>query len=193
MNVEKEIFINAFPTSLTMEVVSLLDKLKWTTVHKSTLCYQINFNEQTLNIPYRIYYNEPTQQNLTESETFILNCIFTRHHNGHVREKCLRKIIDSDNYLATPFIVQLLGEYVIEILTVIKDNLSSTQIDNIIKLKTDNPKFFETTEKRVQSYWNCYYKWTTSKTDYVGFQLLKTIKSRPQELKLTNINSLHID
>jgi len=187
MTVEKEIFINAFPTSLTTEVVSLLGKLKWTTAHKSTEWFQINIDGQTLNIPYRIYYDEPTQENLTESETFLLDCIFTRHHNGFVREKCLKKILKSDNYLATPFIVQLLGEYVVEILTVIKDNLSLTQIDNLIKLKTDNPKFFETTEKRVQSYWDCYYKWTTSKIDYVGFQILRAIKNRTQELNLTNI------
>ena len=182
MTVEREIFINAFPASLKTEVVSLLGKLKWTTAHKSTECFQININGQTLNIPYRIYYDEPIQENLTESETFLLDCIFTRHHNGFVREKRLRKILKSDDYLATPFIVQLLGEYVVEILTVIKDNLSSTQIDNLIKLKTDNPKFFETTEKRVQSYWNCYYKWTTSKTDYVGFQILKAIRVEHKNL-----------
>ena len=187
MTVEREIFINAFPTSLTSEVNSLLDKLNLTTEHKSTECFSINLNGQTINIPYRIYYNEPVHQNLTDTETFLLDCIFTRHHNGHVREKSLRKIINSDNYLATPFIVQLLGEYVIEILTVIKDNLSSTKIDNLIKLQTENPKFFQTTEKRIQSYWNCYYKWTTSKTDYVGFQILKAIKSRTIELKQTNI------
>ncbi len=188
MTVEREIFINAFPTALTAEVDSFLDKLNWTTVHESTECFQINFDGQTLNIPYRIYYDEPIQQNLTDNEIFLLDCIFTRHHNGYVREKRLRQILKSDNCLATPFIAQLLGEYVIEILTVIKDNLSLPQLDNLIKLKVDNPKFFEMTEKRVQSYWDCYYKWTTpKKIDYVGFQILKAIKNRTQELKLTNI------
>lgn len=99
----------------------------------------------------------------------------------------MRQILTTNNYIATPFIAQLLGEYVIEILTVIKDNLFSTQLDNLIKLETDNLKFFKMTEKRVQSYWDCYYKWTTTKNNYVGFQILKTIKSRTQELKLTNI------
>ena len=186
MTVEREIFINAFPTSLTTEVNSLLDKLNWTTKLTSTECFQINLDGQTINIPYRIYYDEPVQQNLTDTETFLLDCIFTRHHNGYVREKRLRRIITSDNYLATPFIAQLLGEYVIEILTAIKDNLSSTLLNNLIKLKADNPKFFVMTQKRVQSYWVCYYKWTVpKKIDYVGFQILNTMKKRTQELNPT--------
>ena len=188
MTVEREIFINAFPTSLTIEVNSLLDKLNWKTEHKSTGCFQIDLDGQTINIPYRIYYDEPAEQNLTDNETFLLDCIFTRHHNGYVREKKLRRIITTDNYLVTPFIAQLLGEYVIEILTVIKDNLSSTQLDKLIKLKADNPKFFKMTEKRIQSYWDCYYKWTIpKKIDYAGFQILNAIKNRTQELKPTKI------
>jgi hypothetical protein len=188
MTVEREIFINAFPTSMTSEVNSFLSKLNWTTAHKSTECFQINFEGQILNIPYRIYYDEPIQPSLTDNETFFLDCIFTRHHNGYIREKKLREILKSKNYLATPFIAQLLGEYVLEVLTVIKDNLSPTLLDNLIKLTVDNPTFFDRTEQRVQSYWNCYYKRTISrKTDYVGFQILEAIRNRKQELKLTNI------
>lgn len=187
MTIEREIFINAFPTSLTTEVNSLLDKLNWTTEHTTAECFAINLDGQTINIPYRIYYNEPVQQNLTDTETFLLDCIFTRHHNGYVREKKVRRIVTADNYLATPFVAQLLGEYVVEILQVVKDNLSLTQLDNLIKLKKDNPKFFKMTEKRVQSYWDCYYKWTTKKVDYVGFQILKAMKDRTKELNLTNI------
>lgn len=187
MTVEREIFIHAFPTSLTTEVNSLLDKLDWTTTYKSTECFSINFDSEIINIPYRIYYDEPDQQKLTDAETFLLNCIFTRHYNGHVREKMLRRIVASNNYLATPFIVQLLGEYVIEILIVIKNNLTLKQLDNFIKLKNDNPKFFEITEKRVQSYWDCYYKWTIQKTDYVGFNILKDLRERTNELNAKNI------
>lgn len=188
MTLEREIFINAFPTSLTNEVNSLLDKLNWTTENKSTECFYINFEGQTIKIPYRIYYEEPLQHNLTQTETFLLDCIFTRHHNGYIREKRLRRIITADNYLATPFIAQLLGEYVIVILDVIKENLSSNKLDNLIRLKTDNPKFFKLTEKRIQSYWDCYYKWTApKKTDYVGFQILKAMKDRSKENNLTKI------
>jgi hypothetical protein len=187
MTAEREIFINAFPTSLTTEVNSLLDKLNLITEHKSTECFLIDLDGQTINIPYRIYYDEPIQQNLTDTETFLLDCIFTRHHNGYVREKTLRRIITTDDYVATPFIAQLLGEYVIEIVTVIKNNLSLTQLDNFIKLKKDNPQFFKMTEKRVQSYWDCYYKEKTKKTNYVGFLILKLMEERTQELKLTNI------
>ncbi len=181
--VEREMFIKCFPNSLTAEVNSLLDKLTWRKSHDTTECFTIKLDDETIYIPYRIYYEEPTQQNLTNTETFILDCIFTRHHNGYVREKRLNNIVSSDHYLATPFIAQLIGEYVVEILKLIKDHLTPRLIDNLIKLQTDNPKFFKITENRVQSYWDCYYKWTTKKSDYVGFQILKAIKERTSEIK----------
>ena len=187
MTVEREIFVNAFPASLTTEVNSLLNKLNLTTEYKSTACFQINLGGQTINIPHRIYYEEPAQENLTETETLLLDCIFTRHHNGYVREKRLRRIVTVDNYFVMPFIVQLLGEYVLEILIVIKDNLNPKLLDKFIKLMDDNPTFFETTEKRVQSYWDFYYKWKTKKNDYAGFQILKAMSERIKELKLTSI------
>lgn len=179
MNAEREIFINSFPPSLTSDVNSCLDKLDLFTSIKSSGYFQIILEGHTLNIPYRIYYDVPVEQGLTETESFLLDCMFTRHYNGFVREERLRRIIMSDDYLATPFIMQLLGEYVIDILNVIKENLSPAKLDNIVRMKVDNPKFFKITEDRVQSYWNCYYKWYfPKKSDYVGFQILDEIGGR---------------
>ena len=182
ITVERDIFINAFPKSLTQDVYSLLDKLRLTAKYKSTECFQINYDRDILNIPYRIYYDEPLPLQLTDKEQLLLSCIFTRHHNGYIREKHLKNIITTDTYLTTPFIAQLLGEYVIEILNIIKDNLSATLLDNLIRLKTDNKEFFYKTEQRIQSYWDCYYRrkfW--KKTEYVGFEILKAISDTEQK------------
>ena len=97
------------------------------------------------------------------------------------------EIFKSDPYLVTPFITQLIGEYVFEILFVIKHNLSLTKLDNIIKLKADNLKYFKTIERRIQSYWDCYYKSIfPNKLDYAGFQILNAVENRTKELNLTN-------
>jgi len=177
-NVESKIFLDSFPTAMHSDVSSLLDKLYWKREHNSTECFPVKLGNEIIKIPYRIYYEEQTSQNLTNNEVFVLDCIFTRHHDGHVRERRLRNILAVDSYVATPFITQLLGEYVVEILNVIKSQLTPNLIDNLIKLKLDNPRFFRKTEQRVQSYWNCYYKRTTRKADYVGFQILQTINQK---------------
>ena len=183
MTIVQAVVSHAFPSSVTTEVNSLLDKLNWTTDLQSSGCFSISLDGQRLTIPYRIYCEEPVPLHLTDTEALLLDCILTRHHNGYLREKSLRRILTAKPYFATPFIAQLLGEYVIEILTLIQNNLSTTLLDNLIQLKKDNPEFFNLTEKRVQSYWNCFYKGSIEKSDYVGFQLLKAIEDRPEEMK----------
>jgi hypothetical protein len=153
---EKDIFVNAFPKSLASDVNSLLDKVELKEC-RPTECFQINYENEMLSIPYRIYCDDTVHYNLTEKERLILHCLFTRHHDGHVREKHLKEIISINNYLTTPFIVQLLGEYVIELLIIIRDNLSVFLLDNLIRLKGYNKLFFTRTEQRIQSYWDCYY------------------------------------
>ena len=95
---------NAFPKSLAQDVNSLLDKLQLNTKYGSTECFQINYDREVLIIPYRIYYDDPIQNNFTDDEKFLLDCLFTRHHDGHVREKHLKGILTLDSYLTTPFI-----------------------------------------------------------------------------------------
>ncbi len=43
----------------------------------------------------------------------------TRHSDGRIREECLRQIVAVDRPWVAPFVVQLLGEYVIKIVEVI--------------------------------------------------------------------------
>ena len=174
--VESEIILNCFPSTLHTEVNSLLEKLPWKRLYKSTETFPIKVGAEILHIPYRIYYDEQVHKDLTDNENLILNCIFTRHYDGYVRERHLKKILTVNSYLVTPFVAQLLGEYVVGILATIKENLTPALISNLIKLKTDNPEFFKKTEDRIQSYWYCYYKRTTAKNDYAGFQILLAFK-----------------
>jgi hypothetical protein len=63
-----------------------------------------------------------------------------------------------------PFVVQLVGEYVVEILESIRHHLSdltskrSTQRLAYGDLIARNPGFFARTEHRVVSYWACYHR-----------------------------------
>ncbi len=80
------------------------------------------FKNETLRIPYRLYFDEPNpelENTLTDKQKDILNCIYLRHHNGYLREKRLNLLSNKSEKWTVPFIMQLLGEYVYELLPII--------------------------------------------------------------------------
>jgi hypothetical protein len=113
---------------------------------------------------------------LTELQREIIDCILTRHSDGFVREQNLARIIRSKNAWVPPFVIQLVGEYVIEILRVVHANLQNLDGAAYRTFLRANPAFFATTQRRVISYWNCYYR-NYPREQYVGFQLLEFFKS----------------
>jgi hypothetical protein len=102
-----------------------------------------------------------------------LCCLFSRHHSGFVRERMLREILQGDPPpWIYPFAIQLLGEYVIEILEVLwtrRDLLCSEQC---VMFLNDNPQFVALTKKRIVSYWHCYFRSPSPRlVDHVGFRI----------------------
>jgi hypothetical protein len=76
-------------------------------------------------LPDRIYHNpapiDTVPLNSVQKE--LVDCSLTRHHDGLVREEHLTRIISHNHIWIPPFVVQLAGEYVIEILHVMRHNL----------------------------------------------------------------------
>ncbi len=183
MTSDRIIFIKAFPQVWTPIVNSILGKIEFQKQHDPSRSFHVTVDGEQIEIPTRIYYERPTEKNLTEDEVFVLNCFFTRHHNGHVREDCLKRILVTRHYISTPYIIQLLGEYVIEILQLIQSSLDNALLNFTIKFKEENPNYFDIIEQRVQSYWDCYYKSTNkAKENYPGFQILRSIKEYKSNL-----------
>ena len=73
--------------------------------------------------------------------------------------------------MGAPFVIQLIGEYVIEILQDIYKRIDKLGTENYRKFLIENPDFFITTKQRVSSYWDCFHRGLIKKEDYVGFQL----------------------
>ena len=46
---------------------------------------------------------------LSATQKEMVYCVFSRHFDGFVREKCLMQFIDSKNLFVQPYILQLLG------------------------------------------------------------------------------------
>jgi hypothetical protein len=76
-------------------------------------------------IPYRIYNDEvpgDEQHALTPTQRIMLSCLYTRHHDGFVRRH-LEKIVRLPLPWVAPYVVALTGEYVLEILELIRREL----------------------------------------------------------------------
>jgi hypothetical protein len=105
----------------------------------------------------------------------ILNCILSRHRDGFVRQRSLEKILSSNNIWIPAFVIQLAGEYVVEILELIEKNLDSFDSEIYSEFVMNNPKFLELTAQRIESYWDCYYR-RTNRTQYAGFRILRYLQ-----------------
>jgi hypothetical protein len=138
----------------------------------------IQFQGEELRIPYRIYVAidpaERVVQSLSEPQRTIIGCLFSRHHNGYVRERFARQIVGSEEPWVPAFVLQLAGEYVIEIIDVIAASLGAICNDRYYDFAAGNPGFVALTKRRIISYWACYYR-NIRFRDYPGFKVLDAL------------------
>lgn len=113
-------------------------------------------------------------------------CLYTRHHDGFVRQRALQRVLASDETWTIPFVVQLLGEYVIEICEDIRRYAETDlpqRLEMIRELQTfaaDNHGFIVLTRQRATSYWQSYYRRPHLYRDsYPGLLALAMLVDRP--------------
>ena len=152
---------------------------------------------EQLAIPRRIYNAELSDRTLAAmdaTERTVAHCLFTRHHDGYVRQRNLESAVGSSIDWVVPYVVALIGEYVIEIVQTILDRLdlgtpNSTDRRRYGAFIVANPGFFATTARRVTSYWNCYYRLDYPAVDprdgrfprYPGFALIDELRAAAAE------------
>lgn len=136
----------------------------------------IRLGGQRLLIPARIYNPEPEWafvRSLGGIEQSIAACLFTRHHDGRVRERALGEIPVSVESWVAPFIIQLLGEYVIELVERAASLIEAGPKAGYVVFARENPDFLSLTAQRATSYWNAYYRRRIRKReDYPAFPAL---------------------
>lgn len=171
MNYNNSELAKAFPTFLrddALEVISVLPQPSL-----NTEAFSVCVGGEMISIPYRIYHDPALidATNLTARQRELLDCLLTRHHNGFIRERHLACILCAPHEWIPPFVVQLVGEYVIEILQAVSRDLQHLDPHQYRSFLLANPKYFGLTKQRVISYWNCYYRWQR-RADYVGFRIV---------------------
>jgi hypothetical protein len=126
-------------------------------------------------IPSRIYTHETVVALRCIGRPAIRDCLLTRHHNGFVRARSLERLLAAGNTWTIPFIIQLVGEYVIEILDQIDDAFDAIDPRALGDFIRENPNFLALIKQRVASYWDCYYR-AVRPNDYVGFRLIRRLE-----------------
>lgn len=127
--------------------------------------FRVMSGGEELAIPYRIYNPEPTVAEWGEESTVahvIRLCFYSRHNDGFVRQRAVRGLLSRHEAWVAPFVVQLVGEYVFEIIDDIHRGLDlragSETSKTYGRFAADNKAFIALTSRRVTSYWNCYYR-----------------------------------
>jgi hypothetical protein len=115
----------AFPCRLRADVRAALKVLP-PAEHRPASPFRVLLSGEVVAIPYRIYAAEPSpdrQEAQLPIQRAVIDCLYTRHHDGWVRQRRLERVIGLVEPWVTPFVVQLIGEYVEEILLVVQRNL----------------------------------------------------------------------
>jgi hypothetical protein len=145
---------------------------------------EIYVEGELVQIPYRIHYSWPGQDvrsQLTPDEQLVLACWMTRHHDGRVRQEALSLVFLSEVSWTIPFVVQLCGEYVIEVGEDVcaffnRDLTQRPALQQAYKqFLNENPEFLSLTEQRAMSYWLDDYQTKMPQDNYPQLAALKLL------------------
>jgi len=123
---------------------------------------QVLVDNEWLNLAGRIYNSEPDEGTFAAEAPLvqaIMSCVYSRSHDGYVREKYLRRILALAYPWTAPFVFQLVGEYVVEITQLIAANSAAFLMhEHYRAFIRDNPDFLTLLWARAVSYEDCYYR-----------------------------------
>jgi hypothetical protein len=159
-----ETYAQAFPAAIRRSAADGLRQLP-TAATRLDDFFVVSVDGESLSIPYRIY-NPYSSGAMSPSDAslaaLVQSCVYTRHHDGYVRQRFLQHLLASREPWVVPFVVQLIGEYVIEIVEDIHRGLDlrpgSETAARYGQFVADNALFFDLTAQRATSYWNCYHR-----------------------------------
>lgn len=174
----------AFPAALRPAAAALTGAAAWHTESRHTT-YQVVLGGETLTIPSRLYVAPGLPLDDAGRDATargIAWCLGTRHHDGYLREACLARMLAAPQGFMAPFIVHLVGEYVIEIVQRIETALPGFAPGMRAALAAfvrENPRYLDTIERRTISYrfWGA----PPPLTDYPGKRVMALLRALGRE------------
>ncbi len=165
----------AFPSQRACDASEIARHLSAMPHGIPTACFPVVVGAEELQIPERIHFHPDgyRRTGLSSTQSDMIDCLHTRSHDGFVRERAVRSLSDLNEPWVIPFIIRLVGDYVVEILHAIHERGHELDPRAYHTFLRDNARLSATTASRVVSYWNAYHRSAFPKpSDYVGFQLL---------------------
>lgn len=164
-----------FPKFLEEDWISLAKKLQIENIEVSDKKTTYQLNQEIVDIPYRIKLEEIEVTDLTQTEKLMLYCVYTRHFDGYIREKYVRKILDMElQDWEYPFFLKISEEYVYEILALIYNKLKGQNNTAIKEFAENNKELLCKGYSKMISYWNRFYRARTLNFhNYIGRKLFR--------------------
>lgn len=145
---------------------------------------------QSALIPARLHFASDRLQLTERDEAWrFARALQTRSNDGFVRQHALRDLLADLQPWAAPFVVALIGEYIVEILDDIAAALTPEMTRTLGAFVVRNEAYWNTTKRRVTSYWDVYYRshrnsetpGTYRRDEYVGFKLIDQLEMAASE------------
>lgn len=152
--------------------------------------FSVQAGRQSVLIPARLHFaSERIPLNAQEEAWRFARALQTRSNDGFERQRAARDLMADLKPWEAPFIVALIGEYVVEILEDVSNALTPDLERVLGAFLIENEAFWATTKRRVASYWNVYYRSscaserrrTYRRDEYVGFKLADRLEAAASE------------
>jgi hypothetical protein len=191
---KESVEVRAFPSELAESVQSVLPLLVDGQLHPPSEGFRAEVRGEFLEIPYRVYYRAERVRDLVKSagEGVIVACLGARHYDGYLREECLTRVLSVEAAWVVPFVVQLVGEYVVSILQIIERAMPTLREALYVEYVSKNRSLFETVGRRAVSYWDVYHRGQYPKlSDYPGFRIHSELRRMSEAICATDEHARH--
>ena len=172
---------SAFPSDLLPEVKLVVAQLSAGQLHPASDPFVAYINGEKISIPRRVYYQETLLLRyaaLPGRPGLIASCLGTRHYNGFLREKCLAQLLLANEPWVAPYVVQLIGEYVLPIVESIERSIPQLSAQTYCAYIAENRLHYKVTQSRAASYWDAYHRATYPRwKNYPGYRAFVALNS----------------
>lgn len=111
------------------------------------------------------------------ADWLMMRAFHSRDNDGFKRQRAAQDILTDVQPWTAPFLIALAGEYVAEIVIDIERGLAPASLPILAGFIAENPAYWATTKRRIQSYWNLYYRNAFARSDYAGFRLIERLET----------------
>jgi hypothetical protein len=146
--------------------------------------FAVQAEGQRVLLPARLHFVSSDLHLIEGSQAWLLaRALQTRSNDGFERQRAARDVMANLRPCTTPFIMALMGEYIVEILDDIAVALRPENARMLTTFIDENRPYWNKTKRRIASYWNEYYRSGRGDTrrafrrdEYIGFKLIERLE-----------------